>query len=90
MKHHYSNYGRQNNRPKDYTKAIISALNRAYRDAWLNSGELNRMINYVTTHYFKRSPAQGIHSIIDMYNHGPMNSAEANRQVWNLLRNFSS
>ena len=83
---------RYNSRPRcNYTKSLISAVNRAYRETnILSSYDASEMISYITSHQFKQSPAQPIHSIIDTYKRtNILSSYDAESQIWKLLRRYS-
>ena len=88
----HSQNNRYNNRSRhDYTKSLISAINRVYRETnILSSYDAGEMISYITSHQFKQSPAQPIHSIIYTYKRTNILSCyEAESQIWKLLRRYS-
>ena len=79
----YNRNDRYNYRPScDYTKSAISAINIAYRETdILSSYDASDMINYITSHQFKRSDTYQKTDILSYY--------EAESQIWKLLRRYS-
>lgn len=87
--HNYTNH--YHNLKRDCTKSVISVINRAYREtSILTSYDAQKMINYVTLHQFRQSPAQAMHSIINTYeNTSILSSYDARNQLWNILHPYS-
>ena len=75
---------------RDYTRSIIAAIKRAYRDIpGFFGDDAKSMMSFVNSHRFNQSPVSALHAAIDSYRDCSfVYSDDVKRQMWKILHKF--